>query len=412
MKIKTMLKVILLIAFSQTVNSQEKKSLDLKVGDTMPDVTFSNLINYQSSTAKLSDFKGRLVVLDFWYTKCGACVAAFPKMTALQNKFRNEMQVLLVNTQLFDTKERIDKTFAKQKSLGNEVTLPYLYGDTVLEKYIAYRYLPHLVWIDGNRKIVAVTSAEEATEETIKALLRKEKTNVGYKRDDMTFDIDKPFFVNNNGNPDGVLLFKSTLTKYNSGFIWNAPIIQKYQDTLLRFRTTNAILLTIYDQIFAIVSVPDNRRIYETSKAHKFAKAETKAHLNSYCYEFIAKANSEDDFKSLIRRDLAGIFKVDVVKEMKLRDVYVLKKKSGADMKNEQKEGFKPLKNVVFLKRLNSAFDFPVVDETKEHATIVNVPANYDEFNVEQLSSMLSDLGYTLQKDKREIEMVVFKDII
>ena len=60
----------------------------LKIGDKVPDIEFKNIINYKSKTARLSDFKGKLVILDFWGTWCTSCIAAFPKMEESKGVWR------------------------------------------------------------------------------------------------------------------------------------------------------------------------------------------------------------------------------------------------------------------------------------------------------------------------------------
>lgn len=44
------------------------------------------------STFKLSDFKGKYVVLDFWGTWCSACVKGFPKMRTYYNKYSTKVE--------------------------------------------------------------------------------------------------------------------------------------------------------------------------------------------------------------------------------------------------------------------------------------------------------------------------------
>ena len=83
----------------------------LTIGDTVPDITITNVYNYPASTIHLSDLKGKLVILDFWSTWCGACIEAFPKMEKLQKEFGDQLQVILVNTYEGDTIQRVKSFF-------------------------------------------------------------------------------------------------------------------------------------------------------------------------------------------------------------------------------------------------------------------------------------------------------------
>jgi len=58
-----------------------------------------SLKNLEGKEIKLSDYRGKIVVLDFWATWCGPCKASFPKMQDLVEKYKNEdVQFLFVNT--------------------------------------------------------------------------------------------------------------------------------------------------------------------------------------------------------------------------------------------------------------------------------------------------------------------------
>src|SRR5580658_394124 len=83
----------LLFCQAQTVNIRS-----LTIGDTVPDMEFNNVINYHSPKTKLSDFKGRFVILDFWATWCGGCIEGFPHLDSMQNRFGDKLKVILVNT--------------------------------------------------------------------------------------------------------------------------------------------------------------------------------------------------------------------------------------------------------------------------------------------------------------------------
>lgn len=58
-----------------------------------------SLKNLEGKEIKLSDYRGKIVVLDFWATWCGPCKASFPKMQDLVEKYKNEdVQFLFINT--------------------------------------------------------------------------------------------------------------------------------------------------------------------------------------------------------------------------------------------------------------------------------------------------------------------------
>ena len=92
MKKTTILIALSLLCLNFWANAQavDVTIQGLQIGQVVPNVTLTNLQNYKdasgkaATTAKLSDFKGKLLILDFWATWCAPCVAAIPKLENLQ----------------------------------------------------------------------------------------------------------------------------------------------------------------------------------------------------------------------------------------------------------------------------------------------------------------------------------------
>jgi len=112
-----------------------------------PDFTLQSL---DGKTVRLSDFRGKPVVLNFWATWCGPCKIEMPWFVDLQKQYGPAgLQFLGVAMDDASTKDIAE--FAESM----KVNYPILIGkESVGDAYGGVQFLPETFYIDRNGKVV------------------------------------------------------------------------------------------------------------------------------------------------------------------------------------------------------------------------------------------------------------------
>ena len=91
----------------ETFRENTKKEVAKKMVST-PAYDFE-LKDLQGKTVRLSDYKGKVVILDFWATWCGPCKASFPMMQEAVTKFREDKEVVFLFIHTMETSPNATK---------------------------------------------------------------------------------------------------------------------------------------------------------------------------------------------------------------------------------------------------------------------------------------------------------------
>ena len=134
----------------QNLKNQIKNAESFVVGAEAPDFTLKNLAGEPVS---LSDFKGKVVLIDFWASWCGPCRKDNPHVVELYNKYKKDgFEILGVS--LDKTKDRWEQAVAKDNLTWTHVSDLKGWQNEVAQMY-SVKSIPHTVLLDEEGKIIA-----------------------------------------------------------------------------------------------------------------------------------------------------------------------------------------------------------------------------------------------------------------
>jgi thiol-disulfide isomerase/thioredoxin len=398
----------------------------LHIGDTVPDITLTNVYNYPSSTITLSDLKGKLVILDFWATWCSACIRNFPKMESLQEEFGNKIQVLAVAYQ--DRKKVTD--FFTSKA-GQKYHVSSIVNDTILSKLFPHTGIPHCVWIGSDGIVKTITGAEEVTAANIQKLISQKQIQVQVKRD---LDANKPLFVPDNFPVINGMLHYSILSKGWYSGLPSGNHLRKKGDVIIGQAVTNSNLLWIYKtaaiNLFSRLkeSFYDKRMILEVKDPSKITLNLSGNgdglydNSNAYNYDLIVPVEEADMLYSYMLQDLNRYTAYFGKIEKRKVKCFVLIKTGKEDKIKTQ--GGKPT-NTLFTRPPYQIHNYPIAnfisilnDEQSVPLPVIdgtNYKNNIDiQLNkitdIPSLRKQLQQYGLDLLEEVRPIYMFILSD--
>lgn len=447
-----------------------EKIKPLIIGDKCPDIVFNNMINWPSKSAKLSDFKGKWVILDFWFIACAPCIAMLPKTAALEKKFNGKVQFMPIT---FDEEWDVKSFFSKLNN-GKGVKYPSVTkekGKTLIRQLFYHIYAPHYVWIDPQGYVRAITDHTDITEQNISAFLAGYNPILPVKRDQpqtteyVKYEPAKPLLISGNGGGVSDLKYHSIITGYinmNPVFggnnMANPAHIKLHNQSIVKlFRQAYSDGLPNYDFPFSRTLLKLEGKEYllkdiltpnkytfpiQGDSSSPFIFSEW-ARSNTYCYnlelpaiyEYVRKPG-EDFIKSLNSKEYQNkktaalafmkeslkIFPIEASFEIRkvmcrvlvLNDSSKLKTDGGGLITKYDKVWFMEMKNVSIKDFLKPFEDFyfylyPVIDETAFSGRF-DIDIKTKMSNMSKVNEELEKYGLKFIEAERFVKMLVLRE--
>ncbi|MET4141666.1 TlpA disulfide reductase family protein [Pedobacter sp. UYP1] len=441
----------LMFCFANRLAAQQKK---LNIGDDMPNVSIPHMLNFKVSTTNISDFKGKLLILDFWGTWCSPCVANIPKMDSLQSEFRDKVQFLPITDETF---ERVS-SFAAHFFKSQHIKIMTAYNDRTVRKLFDYGALPYYIWINANGKIIAKTSQAEITAANITKALEDNISGLKMRTDEkhISLESNRPIFnLHYNQILDdqttsqvvlnrGILEGQSIATQYIHGL----KSINKFDTT--HYYSANVSISNLYSNLYVLLYYgkinlgigADKRIRYEIKDTAKLDKIRNNSWGEEYrdflikngkCYEFVwPKMFNHDSLQvkfQWIKADLDKYFGIpigiNVVLEKRLLDECLVLEKIGSikllrNTRSKTEESYDRYNYKLsngnfsrFFNRLGGYYfqmsEMPIIDESGITGN-VDLELKCDMTNLKEVNKALEKYGLKLKIKPAIADILVFKD--
>jgi len=421
----------LVVLFLIPLGGYAQTGKTFNIGDIMPPLTFSNTFNQPGSPLSPQDYKGKLVIIDFWSHWCGSCIEAFPKMEKLEKEFSNKIKILLVTP---DKKEEVVKLFKRFKV--PELTI--LYGDTLLSSMFPHITVPHHVWINPDGRIQFITDGYNATAQNILKVLEGKKILLPLKKELEDIDRDADLWKEGNGRFQKYITnYSFNMSRVNENWDHGSGFTKDTVSKTCGFKFVNSPLIDLYKVAFEgaidyqVGYFGMNNRVQLIgSRVHGFLDYPVNSdsipaweERNIICYESKWKTQNDSVAFKYLQDDANRFFPFAVKVETKDVSCYILKLAPGfSGIKSSNKEKlFEYTDSTFILKNMPVSYiiesmnhqelfkTIPVIDETNYSADIdINLKNAFTD--IETLKKQLLQNGLQLEKGLRKLRMLVISD--
>ncbi|MBK1440744.1 TlpA family protein disulfide reductase [Parapedobacter sp. ISTM3] len=378
----------------------------LQIGDTIPDlpVTLFSSPDAERETTISRLANGKWIILEFWNTFCGPCIASLPHLFDLQAKFNDSLTVIPVTHESGDhirqflSKTRsphIDKIRDKFISAVDDKTLAGLFPT---------QSLPHTVIVDDRGIVQVITRPQALDEKRVSTLLTAGVEEAGINTIADATDLS---VLDINDNRHAGLQLYSALSGHHVGAVHQ--IIWETDSTNHRSRliVSNAVIPKLYTiALNSPLPINKNRIILEISHARirnllmPSANTMSTDRPDLFCYEiFFPSVLGRRQVLEKMKSDLDFFLQLHGrIESRSMRCLALRAIDSPPTYKSESGSRVKVVNgriNSRFVDQIKDVGALPNgVDTYIRHGKFADVMMMIDEITNEPLPSILNETGY------------------
>jgi thiol-disulfide isomerase/thioredoxin len=368
-------------------------SESVQVGSLVPNFDINILTKDGTAKKNIKDYRGKVVILEFWATYCGPCLPAMDHLADLQFKFQKDLEVINVT----DEERWKVVSFLKKRPTNLPIAID---TDKSINQLFYHQLMPHTIIIDPQGYIKAITSPEEVTEEVIylaksgAILAVKTKAEFAAKSENATAMTavqaeDKSFY-------------KIAVSAYKEGV---QSQINKKSD--FEYEFINCTVPLMYQVLYQTTRPnPNDRACLEVSEQTKYLLDEKQ----QYSMTIKVPEQMKHRLGEIGMKHLEEIFAVKTKSEIRTRKVYALTTNkdiaatavagTGMDM---------PLKDFLKLLWDTKVVDMPIVNESSTTDASIIWVADFPK-EVSKVQESIQKLGFRLDPKTTETACLVLHD--
>lgn len=384
--------ITLHLFLGQTSAQEGAVSESVQIGSLVPNFDINILTKEGTVKKNIKDYRGKVVVLEFWATYCGPCLPAMDHLADLQFKFKNDLEVINIT----DEERWKVVNFLKKRPTFLAIGLD---NDKFINQLFYHQLMPHTIIIDPQGYIKAITSPEEVTEEVIylaksgAILAVKTKAEFAPKSENAT--------AMNAVQAEDKSFYKVAVSAYKEGI---QSQINKKSD--FEYEFINCTVPLMYQVLYQTTRPnPNDRACLEVSEQTKYLLDEKQ----QYSMTIKLPEQMKHRLGEIGMKHLEEIFAVKAKNENRTRKVYALTTNKDIAPPSNNAGMDMPLKDFLKLLWDTKVVDMPIVNESNTADNTIVWIADFPK-EVSKVQESIQKMGFKLEPKTTETACLVLHE--